>query len=290
VNETPIRFDGQVAIVTGAGNGLGRSYAVELASRGAAVVCNDVVGRAAAATAQEIANRGGVAVPETSSVAAPEGGEAIVQTAIDAFGQVDIVVNNAGILRDKAFHNMTPDLVEPVFDVHLKGAFYVTQPAWVHMRERGYGRVINTASGSGLFGMFGQSNYAAAKMGLVGLTRVLANEGAKHNIKVNAIAPIAYTRMTEEIMPGMEEKLKPELVSPVVAWLAHEDCPTSGEVFSVAGGYVAKVFIGLAPGIIDKHLTPEIVRDRFDEIRAEDGYIVPTQPSDEFAVVFPKFD
>jgi NAD(P)-dependent dehydrogenase (short-subunit alcohol dehydrogenase family) len=292
-------YDGKVAIITGAGGGLGRQHALLLASRGARIVVNDLGGSVhgdggnegpAHAVVKELEALGAEAIANTDSVANAEGGKAIIQSAIDAFGQIDIVINNAGILRDKAFHNMTPDLVEPVFDVHLRGAFYVTQPAWVHMREQGYGRVVNTTSGSGLFGMFGQANYGAAKMGLVGLTRVLANEGAKHNIKVNAIAPIAYTRMTEEIMPGMEDKLKPELVSPVVAWLAHEECPTSGEVFSVAGGYVAKVFTGLTPGIIDKHLTPEVVRDRFDEIRAEDGYIVPTQPGDEFAVVFPKFE
>jgi NAD(P)-dependent dehydrogenase (short-subunit alcohol dehydrogenase family) len=292
-------FDGKVAIITGAGGGLGRQHALLLATRGARIVVNDVGGSVhgdggnegpAHEVVKELEALGAEAVPNTDSVATPEGGEAIVQAALDAFGQIDIVVNNAGILRDKSFHNMTPDLVEPVFDVHLKGAFYVTKPAWVHMREQGYGRVVNTASGSGLFGMFGQANYAAAKMGLVGLTRVLANEGAKYNIKANAIAPIAYTRMTEEIMPGMEDKLRPELVSPVVAWLAHEDCPVSGEVFSVAGGYVAKVFLGLTPGIVDKELTPETVRDRFDEIRAEAGYIVPTQPADEFAVVFPKLD
>jgi NAD(P)-dependent dehydrogenase (short-subunit alcohol dehydrogenase family) len=292
-------YDGKVAIITGAGGGLGREHALLLASRGARLVINDVGGSVhgdggdagpAQAVVKELEALGAEAVANTDSVATPEGGEAIVQTALDAFGRVDIVVNNAGILRDKAFHNMTADLVEPVFDVHLKGAFYVTRPAWVVMREQGYGRVVNTASASGIFGMFGQANYGAAKMGLVGLTRVLANEGARHGIKVNAIAPIAYTRMTEEIMPGMEEKLRPELVSPVMAWLAHEDCPVSGEVFSVAGGYVARIFIGLTPGIIDKELTPEIVRDRFDEIRDESGYIVPTQPADEFAVVFPKLD
>jgi NAD(P)-dependent dehydrogenase (short-subunit alcohol dehydrogenase family) len=292
-------YDGKVAIVTGAGGGLGRQHALLLASRGARLVVNDVGGSVhgdggnegpAHAVVKELEALGAEAVANTDSVATPEGGEAIVQTAIDAFGQIDIVINNAGILRDKTFHNMTPELVEPVFDVHLKGAFYVTKPAWIRMREQGYGRVVNTTSGSGLFGMFGQSNYGAAKAGLVGLTRVLANEGAKYNIKANAIAPIAYTRMTEEIMPGMEDKLKPELVSPVVAWLTHEDCPVNGEVFSVGGGYVAKVFLGLTPGIVDKELTPESVRDHFDEIRAEPGYIVPTQPMDEFALVFPKLD
>ena len=151
--------------------------------------------------AQEIRDLGGEAVADTNSVSTPEGGEAIVQTAIDAFDRVDIVVNNAGILRDKTFQNMTPDAARcPVIDVHLKGAFYVTRPAWIKMREQGYGRVVNTSSNSGILGNFGQTNYGAAKMGLVGLTRVLAAEGAKYNIKVNAIAPLARTRMTEELL------------------------------------------------------------------------------------------
>ena len=186
-------FDGKVAIVTGAGGGLGRQHALLLASRGARVVVNDLGGSVsgvgadagpAEAVASEIRSAGGEAVADGHSVSSPEGGEAVVQTALDMFGRVDIVVNNAGILRDKTFHNLTPDLLEPVLDVHLKGAFYVTRPAWIRMREQGYGRVVNTSSNSGILGNFGQSNYGAAKMGLVGFTRVLAAEGAKHNIRV----------------------------------------------------------------------------------------------------------
>src|SRR5215472_1623512 len=181
-------FDGKVAIVTGAGGGLGRQHALLLASRGARVVVNDLGGSVsgegankgpAEAVAEEIRKAGGEAVSDGNSVATPRGGEAIVQTALDAFGRIDIVVNNAGILRDKTFHNMTPDMLEPVIDVHLKGAFYVTRPAWLKMREQRYGRVVNTSSNSGILGNFGQTNYGAAKMGLVGLTRVLAAEGAK---------------------------------------------------------------------------------------------------------------
>jgi NAD(P)-dependent dehydrogenase (short-subunit alcohol dehydrogenase family) len=218
-------------------------------------------------------------------VSTPEGGEEIVQTAIDAFGRVDIVINNAGILRDKTFHNMTPDLLNPVLDVHLKGAFNVTRPAWIHMREQGYGRVVNTSSNSGILGNFGQSNYGAAKMGLVGLTRVLAAEGAKHNIKANAIAPVAKTRMTEELLGAVGDKLNPALVSPIVAWLAHEDCPVTGEIYSAAGGRIARMFVGLTQGYYNPALTVEDVRDHFAEIRAEDGYIVPSGPGDELALL-----
>jgi len=191
-------FDGKVAVVTGAGGGLGREHALEFARRGARIVVNDLGGSVdgsggskgpAEEVVTEIEALGGEAVADGNSVATEAGGEAIIKSAIDAFGRIDIVVNNAGILRDKTFHNMTDDLVTPVIDVHLKGAFYVTRPAWIHFREQGYGRVINTSSSSGLLGNFGQANYGAAKMGLVGLTRVLAAEGAKYNINVNAIAP-----------------------------------------------------------------------------------------------------
>jgi NAD(P)-dependent dehydrogenase (short-subunit alcohol dehydrogenase family) len=235
--------------------------------------------------ADEINAAGGAAVADTNSVSTPEGGEAIVQTAIDQFGRVDIVINNAGILRDKTFHNMTPDLLNPVLDVHLKGAFHVTRPAWIRMREQNYGRVVNTSSNSGLLGNFGQTNYAAAKMGLVGLTRVLAIEGAKYNIKANAIAPVARTRMTEDILGRVGEKLDPALVSPIVAWLAHEDCPVTGEVYSAAGGRIARMFIALTPGYYNPKLTVEDVRDHFDQIRSEDGYIVPRTNSDELSLL-----
>ena len=175
-------YDGKVAIITGAGGGLGRQHALMMAKRGALIVVNDLGGSvdgtganasAAQVVVDEIKAAGGEAVADHNSVATPEGGAAIVQTAIDTYGRVDIVINNAGILRDKAFHNMTPDLLNPVLDVHLKGAFYVTQPAFVHMREQGYGRIISTSSAAGVFGNFGQTNYGAAKMGLVGFTRVL---------------------------------------------------------------------------------------------------------------------
>ena len=288
-------FDGRVAIVTGAGGGLGRQHALLLASRGARLVVNDLGGSVrgegadegpAARTAREIVDLGGEAVADASSVATPEGGEAIVGAAIEAYGRVDIVVNNAGILRDKAFHNLTPDLLDPVLDVHLKGAFWVTRPAWAHMREQGYGRVVCTSSSSGILGNFGQANYGAAKTGLVGLTRVLSIEGARHNIHVNAIAPLARTRMTEELLGAFADRLDPRLVSPVVGWLCHEDCPVTGEVFAVGGGRVSRFFTGLTPGHFDPDLTVETVRDHFDEIRAEEGYTTPGSLTEELGELF----
>ena len=288
-------YDGRVAVVTGAGGGLGRQHALLLAGRGARVVVNDVGGSIrgeggdegpAARTAAEIEELGGVAVPDTSSVATPEGGEAVVRTALEAFGRIDIVVNNAGILRDKAFHNLTPELLEPVLRVHLEGAFWVTRPAWAHMREQGYGRVVFTTSSSGILGNFGQSNYGAAKTGLVGLTRVLSIEGAGHGIRVNAIAPLARTRMTEALLGGFADRLDPALVSPVVAWLCHEECAVSGEVFAVGGGRVSRLFTGLTPGYFDPHLTVESVRDNFEAITAEEGYTTPRSLTDEIAELF----
>jgi NAD(P)-dependent dehydrogenase (short-subunit alcohol dehydrogenase family) len=196
-------------------------------------------------------------------------------------GRVDIVINNAGILRDKSFHNMTPDLLDPVIDVHLRGAFNVTRPAYIRMREQGYGRIVNTSSPAGVFGNFGQTNYGAAKMGLVGFTRVLAVEGAKNNIKANAIAPVAKTRMTEDLLGPMADNLLPEHITPIVAFLAHEDCPVSGELYSCGGGRVARIFIGVGPGYTNKNLTLEDVRDNFEQIRSEDDYIVPSSISED---------
>ena len=283
-------FDGKVAIVTGAGGGLGRSHALELARRGALVVVNDLGGSvdgtgsattAAQAVVDEIKAAGGEAVANYDSVATPEGGASIVQTALDTFGGVHILVNNAGILRDSSFKNMDKDKLEPVLDVHLKGAFYVTQPAWAHFREQNYGRIVMTSSAAGIFGNFGQTNYGAAKMGLVGLTRVLAVEGAKNNIKANAIAPVAKTRMTEDLLGPVADKLWPETVTPVVVYLAHEDVPVTGEVYSVGGGRVARVFTAVTPGIADPKLTAEGVRDSFAQIRDESGYKVPANLTEE---------
>jgi NAD(P)-dependent dehydrogenase (short-subunit alcohol dehydrogenase family) len=286
-------FDGKVAIITGAGGGLGRSHALDLARRGALVLVNDLGGSidgtggshtAAQQVVDEIAAAGGEAIPNYESVATPEGGEAIVKAALDQWGRIDIIINNAGILRDASFKNMTPDQLNPVLDVHLRGAFYVTRPAWQVMRDQNYGRIVNTSSGAGVFGNFGQTNYGAAKMGLVGFTRVLAVEGAKNNIKANAIAPVARTRMTEELLGAAADKLDPKFVTPVVTYLAHEDCPVTGEVYSVGGGRVARVFIGVTEGIVDHELSAETVRDQFDRIRDEDGYSVPANLNEEMGL------
>lgn len=286
-------YDGKVAIITGAGGGLGRQHALMMAKRGALIVVNDLGGSidgvgsndsAAQIVVDEIKAIGGEAVADHNTVATPEGGQAIVQTAIDTYGRVDIVINNAGILRDKAFHNMTPDLLNPVLDVHLKGAFYVTQPAFVHMREQGYGRIISTSSAAGVFGNFGQTNYGAAKMGLVGFTRVLGVEGARFNIKANAIAPLAMTRMTEDILGALKDKLAPELVSPLVAYLAHEECPVSGQLFSVGGGRVAHVFLGETNGYYSPTLTPEDVQNNWETITARDNFSVPNNLGEETAM------
>ncbi|MGA0864183.1 MAG: SDR family oxidoreductase, partial [Ilumatobacteraceae bacterium] len=290
-------FDGKVAIITGAGGGLGRQHALLMAKRGALIVVNDLGGSvdgtgASASAAQKVVDEikaaGGEAVADHNSVATPEGGAAIVKTAVDTFGRVDIVVNNAGILRDKSFHNMSPDLMNPVFDVHLKGAFHVTQPAWVLMREQGYGRIISTSSAAGIFGNFGQTNYGAAKLGLVGFTRVLAVEGAKYNIKANAIAPLALTRMTEDLMGALADKLDPSQVSPIVAWLAHEDCPVSGQVYSVGGGRIANVFFGETQGYTKPGHSLEDVRDNWEAIMSQKDYFVPQNLAEETAAFFNK--
>ena len=292
-------YDGKVVIITGAGGGLGRQHALLMASRGALLVINDLGGAvdgsgsdkgAAERVVDEIKALGGDAVADTNTVATPEGGAAIVQTAVDAYGKVDVVINNAGILRDKAFHNLEPDQLNSVLDVHLKGAFHVTQPAWRIMREQGYGRIVSTSSAAGVFGNFGQTNYGAAKMGLVGFTRVLAAEGAKYNIKANAIAPLALTRMTENLMGGaFGDKLSPGLVSPLVAYLAHEDCPVNGQLFSVGGGRVAHVFIGETQGYFKENLALEDVRDNWATITEREGYAVPANLPEETAMFLPFF-
>lgn len=243
-----IRFEDKVVIVTGAGGGLGRAHALLFARHGAKVLVNDLGGSAqgegannAAAdrVVEEIRQAGGTAVANHDSVTE---GEKIAQHALDAFGRVDVVVNNAGILRDKSFHKMEDADWDLVYRVHVEGAYKVTRAVWPHMREQGYGRVIFTASTSGIYGNFGQSNYGMAKLGLYGLTRTLALEGRKNNILVNALAPTGGTRMTEGLIPPQVfEQLKPELVSPLVVYLASEQCKETAGLFEVGGGWMGKV-------------------------------------------------
>jgi NAD(P)-dependent dehydrogenase (short-subunit alcohol dehydrogenase family) len=292
-----VRFDDRVAVITGAGGGLGKTYALELASRGAKVVVNDLGGAAdgtgggsamADATVKEITEAGGAAVANYDSVATPEGGEAIIKSALDNFGQVDIVINNAGILRDKTFVKLAPPDLKAVLAVHLEGAFYVSQPAFRAMKERGYGRLIFTASTAGIFGNFGQTNYGAAKFGLVGLSNVLALEGAKYNIKSNVIAPIANTRLTKELLGPLADSLEPEQVTPLVCYLVSEECELTHEVFSVGGGKFARIFVGMAPGwAAGKGAKPSVeeVRDHMDQIRNQEGYAVPNSIGDEMGLL-----
>jgi NAD(P)-dependent dehydrogenase (short-subunit alcohol dehydrogenase family) len=273
-----IEYDGRVAIVTGAGGGLGRSHALLLASRGAKVVVNDLGGsrdgtgagsEMADAVVEEIVGAGGEAVANYDSVATWDGGEAIVTAALETFGRVDVVINNAGILRDTSFAKLEQDQLDLVLKVHLYGGFHVARAAWNHLKEQGYGRIISTTSGSGLYGNFGQSNYSAAKLGLVGLTRTLAIEGAKYGITAHAIAPVAASRMTEDVMPPqLLERLEPEFVSPLVAYLASEACTDTGQIYSVGGGYVARVAILEGEGATFQEVpTPEDVAGAWADIQ-----------------------
>ena len=288
-----IRFDGRVAVVTGAGGGLGRTYALMMAARGASVVINDLGGKSdgtgaghsmADAVVKEITDAGGKAVANYDSVSTPQGGEGIIKSALDAFGKVDILVNNAGILRDKTFAKLAPEDLEAVLSVHLKGAFYVSQPAFRVMKENGYGRFVFASSGAGIFGNFGQTNYGAAKTGLVGLSNVLSIEGAKYNIKSNVIAPVARTRLTEQLLGPMAELLDPEFVTPLVTYLCSEQCESTHEIFDVGGGRYARIFIGLTPGWAapkGKMPTPEDLRDNMKQIRSTERYVIPDSIAEE---------
>jgi NAD(P)-dependent dehydrogenase (short-subunit alcohol dehydrogenase family) len=288
-----VTYDGRVAVITGAGGGLGRSHAITLAERGARVVVNDLGGNAdgtgagqsmADLVVKEITDAGGEAVASYDSVSTPEGGEAIVQTALDAFGAVDIVVNNAGILRDKSFAKIPPADFDVLIDVHLRGAFHVSQPAFRAMKDRGFGRFVHTTSAAGLFGNFGQGNYAAAKTGLIGLSNVLAIEGAKANITSNVIAPIAKSRLTEDLLGELAESLQPELVTPLVAYLVSPSCTITHEIFSVGGGRIARVFLGLTPGWFAGKgvaFTPEDVAANIDSIRDTSEYVIPGSVAEE---------
>jgi 3-hydroxyacyl-CoA dehydrogenase/3a,7a,12a-trihydroxy-5b-cholest-24-enoyl-CoA hydratase len=273
-----IRFDGKVAVVTGAGGGLGRTHALLLASRGAKVVVNDLGGAPdgtgestmmADKMVDEIKAAGGEAVANYDSVATMEGGANIVKTAMDNYGRIDILINNAGILRDVSFMKMTEDSWDIIFSVHVKGAFCCTKAAWPIMREQQYGRIIMTSSAAGIYGNFGQANYSAAKMALIGLGQTLALEGKKYNILANTIAPIADSRLTATVLPDdIRKKLKPEYVSPLVAYLCSEQCEETGGLFEVGAGSFFHLKWARSAGSTIKtdDVTVEAVAENFSKI------------------------
>jgi len=290
-----IRLDGKVAVVTGAGGGLGRAHALLLAARGAKVVVNDLggavdgTGKSASMAdhvVEEIRKAGGEAAANYESVASAEGGRAIIETAVKTYGRIDILINNAGILRDKSFSNITEDMWDAVCAVHLKGSYNCTKPAFDLMKQQSYGRIVFTTSGTGLFGNFGQTNYGAAKLGLVGLANSLRHEGAKYNVHCNTIAPIALTRMTENLMQGVPSDLfAPELVSPLVAYLVSDACTLTGEVFVVGGGMVARAFIGESEGAYTNPKksapTPEWVGEHIDQIMDIKKFTIPKSVTED---------
>uniref|UniRef100_A0A8D0B8T4 Peroxisomal multifunctional enzyme type 2 n=1 Tax=Salvator merianae TaxID=96440 RepID=A0A8D0B8T4_SALMN len=273
----PLRFDGRVVLVTGAGGGLGRTYALAFAERGASVVVNDLGGdikghgkssSAADKVVEEIRARGGKAVANYDSV---EAGEKLVQAALDAFGRIDILINNAGILRDRSFTRISDEDWDIIHRVHLKGSFLVTRAAWNHMKNQKFGRIIMTSSAAGIYGNFGQANYSAAKLGLLGLANTLAIEGRKYNIHCNTIAPTAGSRLTQTVMPqDLLDAFKPEYVAPLVLWLCHESCQENSGLFEVGAGWIGKLRWERSLGAILRQknlaMTPEAVRDEWEKI------------------------
>ncbi|MEI5674710.1 MULTISPECIES: SDR family NAD(P)-dependent oxidoreductase [unclassified Nocardioides] len=289
-----IRLDGRVAVVTGAGRGLGREHALLLGARGAQVIVNDVGGSLdgeggeatpAEQVVEEIRAAGGTAIADATDVSTLEGATAIVELATGTFGRLDVLVNNAGILRDRSMAKLTPEEVEPVLRVHLGGTIWMTKAAWPVFLEQGYGRVVNTTSAAGIFGNFGQTNYAAAKAGIVGVTKTLAIEGARSGIQVNAIEPGARTRMTEDLLGDLADSVDPALVSPLVLWLSSQECGASGEVYNVGGGRVARVLVAQTPGFFSRTLTPEDLRDHWDDINDVDQAQVMLTFQEEMAVL-----
>jgi NAD(P)-dependent dehydrogenase (short-subunit alcohol dehydrogenase family) len=271
-----LRFDGRVAIVTGAGQGLGRAYAKLLAERGAKVVINDLGcavsgdgsdASVAQAMVDEIIAGGGEAVASTDTVATPEGGKAIVARALDTWGKVDILVHNAGIVRRSPFREMDAETFEAVLSVHLRGAFHVSQPAFVAMERAGYGRIIFASSIGGLYGVQTQANYGASKAGMIGLMRTIHEEGHASGIHANAIVPGGATRMAGSIDLSASPDLSPELVAPMVAWLAHESCDQSGEILIGTAGRMARAVVAESPGVYRKSWTIEQVVADLAEIR-----------------------
>lgn len=289
-----IRLDGRVAVVTGAGRGLGREHALLLGARGAQVVVNDLGGALdgegggatpAEQVVEEIQAAGGTAIADATDISTPEGAESIVALATETWGRLDVVVNNAGILRDKSFAKMTAAEVDPVLRVHLGGTIWMSKAAWPVLVEQGYGRIVNTTSAAGIFGNFGQVNYAAAKAGIIGVTKTLAIEGARHGIRVNAIEPGARTRMTEDLLGDLADSLDPSLVAPLVLWLSSEECEDSGEVYNVGGGRVARVVVAETPGYFSRSLSPEELREHWSEINDPDRAEVMTSFQQEMEVL-----
>ncbi len=273
---TDVRFDDRVVVITGAGNGLGRTYALEMGKRGAKVVVNDLGGSAfgdgadkaaADVVVDEIKAGGGEAVANYDSVT---DGDKIVQTAMDSFGKIDVVINNAGILRDKTFHKMEEQDWDLIYDVHVRGAFKVSHAAWPYMRDQNYGRMIFTASAAGIYGNFGQTNYAMAKLGLHGMSQTLALEGRSKNIMVNTIAPIAGSRLTETVMPQqLVDALKPEFIMPLVVKLCDENSQETGGLYEVGAGFIGKVRWERSKGhsfSVSQGFNAEDVNDAWDEI------------------------
>ncbi len=290
-----IRFNDRVAIVTGAGGGLGRAYALDLAKRGCKVVVNDLGGArdgsgsslsAAQTVVDEIVAGGGEAMANGASVTDAAAVEKMVGLVKERWGRIDILINNAGILRDKTFVKMTLDDFRQVLDVHLMGSVICTKAVWETMREQAYGRILMTTSSTGLYGNFGQANYGAAKLGLVGLMKTLALEGGKYNVRVNTIAPVAATRMTEDLMPPeMLAKMGPETVAPAAVYLVSDDAPTNAIVNAGAGGF-ERAYVTLTRGIhVDPHdMTAETIAARFEEISDRAGEIVPDNGSAQGAM------
>lgn len=268
-----LRYDGEVVAITGAGQGVGRAYALAFAARGAKVVVNDLAkdedGRALAeAVVSEIRAAGGEAIANGGSAATIEGGEALTEAALSEWGRIDALIHNAGILRDSTFAKLAPEQLDAVMAVHLLGAFHTAQPAFRWMKENGGGRIVLTSSASGLFGNFGQSNYAAAKLGLVGLVRVLALEGAKYGIHANAISPYANTGLTGGDVSDAA-LLSPAKIAPTALVLCHRDCASNGEIFQTAAGWTGRVAIGLTEGyaLRDKS-SPEELLAHWEEVRS----------------------